>query len=147
MELTTLADYRVIMLCPLSPRRTIDPISPFGRSLAQSLDSEGLTTLQVEWSDDVVAVCAARDIERLARLQEEVWSKKEGGGNLLLLQQFFGVVERINRDSSLFINIDRGDEGWSLPRGLLAAASSERIPAIAAFYVLVYITFNMNMTY
>ena len=40
--------------------------------MSQSLDSEGLTTLQVEWSDDVVAVCAARDIERLARLQEEV---------------------------------------------------------------------------
>ena len=66
MELTTLADYRVIMLCPLSPRRTIDPTSPFGRSLAQSLDSEGLTTLQVERSDDLVDVCAARDIERLA---------------------------------------------------------------------------------
>ena len=73
MELTTLADYRVIMLCPLSPRRTIDPISPFGRSLAQSLDSEGLTTLQVEWSDDLVDVCAARDIERLALVQFDIW--------------------------------------------------------------------------
>ena len=65
-EHTTLADYLCTMLCPLSPRRTVDPISPFGRSLAQSLDSEGLTTLQVEWSDDLVDVCAARDIERLA---------------------------------------------------------------------------------
>ena len=72
MEHTTPADYRSVIICPLPPRRTVDPISPFGRSLAQSLDSEGLTTLQVEWSDDVVAVCAARDIERLARLQEEV---------------------------------------------------------------------------
>ena len=59
------------MLCPLSPRRTVDPTSPFGRSLAQSLDSEGLTTLQVEWSDDLVDVCAARDIERLALVQFE----------------------------------------------------------------------------
>ena len=66
MEHTTPADYRSVILCPLSPRRTVDPISPFGRSLAQSLDSEGLTTLQVEWSDDLVDVCAARDIERLA---------------------------------------------------------------------------------
>ena len=73
MEHTTPADYRLVMLCPLSPRRTVDPISPFGRSLAQSLDSEGLTTLQVEWSDDLVDVCAARDIERLALVQFERW--------------------------------------------------------------------------
>ena len=72
-EHTTLADYLCTMLCPLSPRRTVDPISPFGRSLAQSLDSEGLTTLQVEWSDDLVDVCAARDIERLALVQFERW--------------------------------------------------------------------------
>ena len=73
MEHTTPADYRSVMLCPLSPHRTVDPISPFGRSLAQSLDSEGLTTLQVEWSDDLVGVCAAGDIERLALVQFGIW--------------------------------------------------------------------------
>ena len=90
VEHTTPADYRSVILCPLSPRRTVDPISPFGRSLAQSLDSEGLTTLQVEWSDDLVDVCAARDIERLARLQEEVWSKKEGGYLSVVATIFWG---------------------------------------------------------
>ena len=75
-EHTTLADYLCTMLCPLSPRRTVDPISPFGRSLAQSLDSEGLTTLQVEWSDDLVAVCAAGGIDRLALVQFERWKMR-----------------------------------------------------------------------
>ena len=127
MELTTLADYRVIMLCPLSPRRTIDPISPFGRSLAQSLDSEGLTTLQVEWSDDVVAVCAARDIERLARLQEEVIEKRRGVP-FCCCNNFLGLLNGstgIHHFSSTLIAAMKDDHHCT---ACLLQPSSERIP-------------------
>ena len=56
---------------PLAVQSTLSALSD--GAFAQSLDSEGLTTLQVEWSDDLVGVCAARDIERLALVQFDIW--------------------------------------------------------------------------